>query len=215
MTDEAKSKAELDLATTPMTYNTLTAIANTEFVPKGLRGSPVKMLAAVMYGREIGITPMQALSNIHIIDGKPTPSAEMLTAKIRQSGHRMRAVAMDDKSCTVLGERVEDGEVVETMEFTYTIDMAKRANLTGKDNWKKYPEAMLYWRAASQLARMFFADCLIGFYTPDELGSADWHMEPAPFDDEAPSDMDEAMDIVEEVFDVEVIEETEAVDEDE
>ena len=186
MTDTTDAApAALDLKDAPFTFKTIGAIANTEFVPRGLRGKPDKILASILYGREIGLPPMQALNQVHIIDGKPTPSAELLTARIRMAGHRIRAEELTAETATVIGERInEEGEVIETMTFTYDIGMAKRAGLTGKDNWKKYPEAMLYWRATSQLARMFFADLLIGFYTGEELGSADWHMEPAPFDEE-------------------------------
>lgn len=188
----------------PFTYKTLNAIANTEFVPKGLRNRVPALLAAVMYGREIGVPPMQAISQIHIVDGKPTPAAELLTAKVRQAGHRMYAAdgEWDDTKCRVIGERVSNGEVVETMSFTYTIDMAKRAGLTSKDNWKKYPEAMLFWRAAAQLARVFFSDVLIGFYTPEELSDGEWTLEP----EEVSEPDEDAETVIVDAFEVEVVE---------
>lgn len=42
----------------------------------------------------------------------------------------------------------------------------------GKDVWKKYEGQMLWNRAASQLCRMLFGDCLGGaIYTAEELGA--------------------------------------------
>lgn len=180
MTDQPKDMSLVALGEAPFTYKTLQAIANTDFVPRGLRGNVPAMLAAVMYGREIGVPAMQSINQVYVVDGKPTPSAELLTAKVRQAGHRMYAAdgEWDDTRCRVVGQRITNGEVVEEMSFTYTIEMAKRAGLTGKDNWKKYPEAMLFWRAAAQLARVFFSDVLIGFYTPEELDDSGWTMEP-------------------------------------
>lgn len=201
MSSENTDMSVVSLGDAPFTYRTLQAIANTDFVPKSLRGNVPAMLAAVMYGREIGVPPMQAINQVYMVDGKPTPSAELLAAKVRQAGHRLYVAdgEWDDTLCTVIGERVAGGEVVERMSFTYTIEMAKRAGLVGKDNWKKYPEAMLFWRAASQLARVFFSDVLIGFYTPEELDDADWAMEPdyvPPPSSVEPADGDEIEDAV-------------------
>ena len=50
-------------------------VANTEFVPKSLRGNPGAIAACVLYGDELGIGPMQALAKIAVIEGKPSLSA--------------------------------------------------------------------------------------------------------------------------------------------
>jgi hypothetical protein len=58
------------------------------------------------------------------------------------------------------------------MTSTWTLAMAERAGLANKQNWKRYPEAMLWARAVSQLCRMLFADCFAGAtYTTEELGA--------------------------------------------
>ena len=53
--------ANTDLAATPFTWNTLNAIANTDLVPKPLRGKPDAILATVYLGRELGLGPMQSM----------------------------------------------------------------------------------------------------------------------------------------------------------
>jgi len=69
----------------------------------------------------------------------------------------------------VTGKRSDNGD---EMSVTWTLEMAERAGLLNKQNWKKYPEAMLWARAASQLCRMLFADCFAGAtYTPEEIGA--------------------------------------------
>jgi hypothetical protein len=56
------------------------------------------------------------------------------------------------------------------MTVEWTMAMAERAGLASKQNWRKYPEAMLWARAVSQLCRELFADCFAGAtYTPEEL----------------------------------------------
>jgi hypothetical protein len=43
--------------------------ANTEFVPRGLRGKAPAAAAAMLYGRAVGLPPMTALNGTHVIDG--------------------------------------------------------------------------------------------------------------------------------------------------
>jgi len=53
--------------------------------------------------------------------------------------------------------------------MSFTIEQAQRAGVTGKDNWKKYPEAMLRARCISALARAVYPDVVLGIYETDEL----------------------------------------------
>lgn len=177
-----------DLAVAPFTWNTLRAISHTEFVPKALRGNPEAILAAILAGRELGMGPMESLRTIDMIDGKPSPSAEWMVGKVFDAGHVITVVEQTDKVCTVEGRRYQDGEQVAVMRVTFTIEMAQRVkdkqgrSLASKSNWKNYPEAMLYWRATSQLCRQFFPDVLRGLkYLPDELG-VEWDPPQPPTD---------------------------------
>lgn len=160
-----------DLATSAFTWNTLRAISKTEFVPSALRNKPEAILACILTGRELGMGPMESLRTIDMIDGKPSPSSEWMVGKVLDAGHVLVADEQTSETCTVTGIRFRDGTEQARMSFTFTMDMAKRANLAGKSNWKNYPEAMLYWRAVAQLCRQFFPDVLRGLrYLPDELG---------------------------------------------
>lgn len=155
-----------DRQSVALTNEQLKYIAHTEFVPPGLRGNLPAILACVATGRELGIGDMVALKQIHIIDGKATFSAELMVQLVRRRGHSITG-EVDDGSATVTGKRADNGD---EMTSTWTLAMAERAGLLNKGNWKKYPEAMLWARAASQLCRMLFADCFAGAtYTPEEL----------------------------------------------
>ncbi len=178
--------ATTDLAQTPFTWNTLKMIADTELVPKGLRGNPAAMYAAVLMGREIGLGPMQSMNMIDVVDGRPSLSAELQVAMIREAGHSITLEEFSDAVATVVGSRRDGGD---SMRVSFTIEMADRAGLTGKRNWKQYPEAMLWARAVSMLARMLFADvfAVVHAYTAEELGSEDsWAEPPQVVDARAP-----------------------------
>jgi hypothetical protein len=160
-----------------LTNDQLSYIAMTEFVPPGLRGNLPAILACVATGRALGIADMTALRSIHIIDGKATFSAELMVMLARQRGHSIQG-EVSEGSATVTGKRADNGD---TMVVTWTLAMADRAGLVNKQNWKKYPEAMLWARAVSQLCRELFADCFAGAtYTPEELGEADTGPSGAP-----------------------------------
>jgi hypothetical protein len=116
----------------------------------------------------LGIPDITALRSIHIIDGKATYSAELMVMLVRKQGHSITG-EVGAGAATVVGTRKDNGD---TMTVTWTLEMAERAGLLSKSNWKKYPESMLWARAASQLCRMLFADCFAGgTYTPEEIGA--------------------------------------------
>ena len=162
--------ATTDLANAPFTWKTLNMIADTEMVPRGLRGNPPAMYAAIIMGRELGLGPMQSMQMIDVIDGRPALSAELQTAMIRNAGHSIVLSEFNDRVAAVKGRRGDNGDEI---TITFTIEMAERAGLTGKRNWRQYPEAMLWARALSMLSRMLFADvfAVTHAYTADELGS--------------------------------------------
>lgn len=178
VTDEKRATATpgaamIPLDRAPFTFKTLTAVANTDFVPAALRGKPNSILASILTGRELGLGPMESLRSIDVIDGRPSPSAEWMVGRVFDAGHIIEVVEQTDQVCRVKGTRYRDHKPQASMEFAFTIEMAARAKLTNKNNWKNYPEAMLYWRAVAQLCRQFFPDAIRGLrHLPEELGSA-------------------------------------------
>lgn len=146
----------------------LEEISKTDFVPRALRDNLPAIMACVATGRALGIPDMAALRSIHIVDGKATFSAELMVSLVRRAGHSITG-EVGDQTVKVRGKRGDNGDEL-TVEWT--LDMAKRAGLQGKQNWQRYPEAMLWARAVSQLCRMLFPDVFIGAtYTPEEIGA--------------------------------------------
>lgn len=154
-----------DISPSLLSADQLKFISNTEFVPKSMRGNMPAILACVATGRALGLPDMTALRSINIIDGKAAFAAELMVARVRDRGHSITG-EVSGTEAVVHGKRIDNGD---EMTSTFTIDMAQRAGLLGKSNWKNYPESMLWARAVSQLCRMLFADCFAGqTYTPDE-----------------------------------------------
>lgn len=144
-------------------------IANTPFVPSAFRGKPESVYAAVLYGDELGLGPMQSLNSIHVIEGKPSIAPELMRALVMKAGHRIDVKEASGTKVSLWGKRADNGSEA---TVTWTMDDARNAGLAGRGAWKTYPRAMLLARATSELCRMLFADIIAGLsYTPEEAAS--------------------------------------------
>lgn len=145
------------------------ALADSGLLPSAYRQNPANILWAVEYGEMLGLSSMAAITGVHIIEGKPTASAGLISALVRRAGHRLR-VTGDARSATCQIIRADDPEY--TFEVTFTMEDADRAGLTGKKVWKQYGASMLKSRAITQCARDACEEALFGLhYTPEELGA--------------------------------------------
>jgi hypothetical protein len=123
----------------------------------------------MLYGRELGLGPMQSLNMIQSIKGRVGLKPEAMRALVRSQGHQIWVKAQSNDSITMCGHRKEDPQEV-VVEVTWSMDDAKRAQLSGAGNWQKYPRAMLTARCTAELCRLHFADVIGGLsYTPEEL----------------------------------------------
>lgn len=144
------------------------SLVKTGFLPEAIK-TPEQAVAVMLKGRELAIPPMYALSNIAIVKGKPTVSAELMLALIHRS-HGQRAIRVKESSDTqcVVEYRMAGWNDVQT--YAFTIDQAKQAGLLSNQTWTKYPAAMLRARCISAVARMAFPGAIGGMYVPGELG---------------------------------------------
>lgn len=148
-------------------------VANTDFVPAALRGKPAAVTAAVLFGRELDMPPMQALQQVHVIEGRPSLSAEHLRAMVLAAGHVLR-VSGDGGQATAVGRRrLPDGTYDEPVTVQWTLAMAQAAKLTGKMNWQKHPRQMLKARATAELCRDLFPDVTHGLDAAEALQDED------------------------------------------
>jgi len=155
------------------------AMASSSLLPKQYQRNPANLLFALEYADALGVSPIHAITSIHVIEGKPTASADLIAALIRKAGHKLR-ITGDDTQCVAVLIRNDDPDFQFRAEWS--MKKAQAAGLTGKSVWKNYPGAMLRSRAITEVARMGAPDALYGvIYTPEELG-ADVDNEGAPVD---------------------------------
>jgi hypothetical protein len=162
-----------NLLPAPAEFQTLKEIASmavkSGLLPSSIK-SPEQAVIIALKGRELGIPPMVAFSQISVINGKPCISAELMLSQIHQKvpSASINFIKNDNESCVIEAIRKN----CKPSTWSFTIEDAKSAQLLGKQVWKQYPAAMLRARAISAMARAVFPDALNGVsYTPEEMGA--------------------------------------------
>jgi hypothetical protein len=146
-------------------------VANSDFAPKDFRGKPASCVLAIQAGAEIGLSPMQALQSIAVVNGRPSifgdaalavvkasPVCEYVTESVEGDGDQMVA------TCTAKRRGYPTPTVVR-----FSVADAKKASLWGKSGpWTQYPKRMLQMRARGFALRDAFPDALRGMVTAEE-----------------------------------------------
>lgn len=129
-----------------------------------------KAIVKIVAGEELGIGPMASMTGIHIIDGKPSLSANLMAVQVKRSGRYDYRVLEEDDSHIKLAW-FDDDEEIGTSEFTD--EQAETAGLLGKKNWQQYREDMRFSRALARGVRRHCPEVTAGTpaYTPEELGA--------------------------------------------
>lgn len=99
------------------------AMVRTQMVPKRFFGKADDAAAAILYGAELGLNPIQSLQRVVPIHGMPSLEARTMVGLLKSRGHKIRTVEQSDTSVTVQGES-PDGEQASS---TWTIERAIQA----------------------------------------------------------------------------------------
>ena len=154
----------------PMSYEDIKAMAKDMFASGFFQSikNPQQALVTILAGREIGMGPFEAMSNIYVIHGRPAFYAHKYGDMIKRTGkYNYKVKTHTTEECEIAF--YENGEEVGTSKFT--MEDAKTAGIVN-DNWKKYPRNMLFARAITNGARWYCPDAFNGAaYEPEELGA--------------------------------------------
>lgn len=131
--------------------------------------SPQEAFIRMVVAKEMGLSPTTGLRSVYLVNGTPAFTSSFLSARVKMS-RRYNYLVKERSATKCVLEWTEAGQPIGKSEFT--MDMAKRAGLTGKDVWKQYPESMLFARALTDGVRTYCPDVMMGHaaYTPEEIG---------------------------------------------
>ena len=119
-----------------------------------------KAFVKIMAGASMGVGPFEAVSGIHIIQGKAVMGAGLMASRVKGSGkYNYRVKEQTDKACRIefLERNGDKWDNIGVSEFT--IEDARKA---GTKNTDKYPKNMLFARAMSNGVK---------WYCPDVFGN--------------------------------------------
>lgn len=138
-----------------------------------------QVIIALVSGAELGISPMQSLQGLAVVQGKIGIGGDLALALCQGSPvfedlieEWIGEPGTDGRGCRITAKR--RGRSPVTAEFT--VGDAKRAQLWGKMSqrgeptpWVTYPQRMLRYRALGFALRDAFPDILKGIKTQEEL----------------------------------------------
>jgi len=146
-------------------------VSGSEFAPKDFKGKPESCMLAIQHGSEVGLSPMQSLQSIAVINGRPTIWGDAALALVQSSPvceYVKEFTEGQGDNLTAVCECKRRGYPAPTVS-KFSMSDAKRAGLAGKAGpWSQYPERMLALRARGFALRNAFADALRGLITAEE-----------------------------------------------
>lgn len=170
-----------------MAYDLANKICRTQLVPTRFRGKAEDATAAILYGAELGLNPIQSLQRVIAIHGMPTIEARTMVALLKSRGYRIKTLEQSDEQVTVEGfdlageryvsqwtiERAKKAKYVpEIDERTGKYKVNANGNLIGNEKYITDPQAMLKAKAQAEVCRDMAPDVLLGIsYSTEDMDS--------------------------------------------
>jgi hypothetical protein len=146
-------------------------VSQSDFAPKDFKGKAESCLLAIQHGSEVGLSPMQSLQSIAVINGRPTIWGDAALALVQSSSQCLYVreyTEGEGDNLTAVCEVQRRGYPQPTVA-KFSVADAKKAGLWGKSGpWTQYPARMLALRARGFALRNAFADALRGLVTAEE-----------------------------------------------
>jgi len=164
---------------TPLSPSTFTEavkfaemMSRSTMVPPDYRGKPENVLMALQYGAELGLSPLQSIQSLALINGKWTLYGDAILALVRGSPVCEDVIERfegEGDKLTAICEARRRGS--EPKVWSFSVADATKASLWGKSGpWTQYPRRMLQHRARGFALRDAFPDVLRGVISAEEAG---------------------------------------------
>lgn len=126
-------------------------------------------LALMILAQAQGRHPAIVATEYDIIQGKPAINSKSALSRFQRAGGKIQWLERSDLKASAKFIHESGGELV----IEWDMNRARQAQLTGKENWKKYPAQMLSARVIAEGVRAVCPACLDGMYTSEEVGDFD------------------------------------------
>lgn len=123
-------------------------------------------LSLMMLASSEGKHPAIVARDYNIINGKPAKTSEAILRDFQASGGTVKWLETSDKKAVAM---FSHPSAESTLTVDWDMERAKQAQLDQKENWRKYPRAMLRARVISEGCRAQWPGSTSGMYTPEEV----------------------------------------------
>lgn len=121
-------------------------------------------LALMLVAQAEGLHPATITQDYDIIQGKAARKTHSVLARFQQMGGTVEWHELSDTVADATFSHKSGGK----LRIQWTIQQAQKAGLTGKDNWKNYPRAMLRARCIAEGIRAVYPAALGGMMVSEE-----------------------------------------------
>ncbi|ETD31242.1 hypothetical protein [Williamsia sp. D3] len=143
------------------------ALAASDLAPVDYKRKAGNATVAILYGAELGLSPIQSIQQIFVVHGKPAIYARTMVALVKTRGYAVQTVSSTDESVTVKAVDLKTG--IEEAS-TWDIARARKAGYLTNKKYESDPQAMLYAKAATEVCRKIAPEVLLGIpYSREEL----------------------------------------------
>lgn len=122
-------------------------------------------IALMLVAQAEGRHPAVAAMDYDIIQGRPAKKAEAMMRDFLRGGGKIEWHALSDTEAAATFTHPQGGSA----RIDWDMKRAGNAGLTGKDNWRKFPRAMLRSRVVSEGIRTIYPIATSGMYVPEEV----------------------------------------------
>lgn len=131
---------------------------------KGVLDTDQQAVMVILAGRELGLGLVQSANTFYVVNGRIGMFSAKKIAVIRRAGYAVRCT--NDPTHAKCADKsyaewtaIRDGVEVKA---SFSLEEAKKMGLADRPEWRKQPENMMVWRAASRLCDREFSDVVGG-----------------------------------------------------
>jgi hypothetical protein len=126
--------------------------------------TPEQAIALMLVAQAEGQHPATIAQDYDIIQGKATRKTHSVLARFQAAGGKVEWHTLTGMVADATFSHPQGG----ALRMEWTIAQAKLAGLTGKDNWKNYPRAMLRARCIAEGVRAVYPAAIGGMLVAEE-----------------------------------------------
>lgn len=121
-------------------------------------------LALMLVAQAEGQHPATIAQDYDIIQGRAARKTHSVLARFQAAGGSVQWHELTDTKAEATFSHPQGG----SLRMAWTFEQARKANLTGKDNWKNYPRAMLRARCIAEGVRAVYPGAIGGLLVAEE-----------------------------------------------